>query len=893
MAEKTLSLRVVLDLVDKALSPLKRVSQGSQDATATIKAAREQLKQLQTTQGNVESFKRLQHTLKETESSLLQARQKTRSMANELALMERPSLRASNAVLKARDAADKLGAKFNNQQQQLRQLETRLTAAGVDTRNLAGSEQQLASRITSTTANINAQTAALKRQTEEQRRLAKIQKQAAKGAAIGAGITAAGAASMYAGRQALRPVQATMGAFSEQENASSQLSASMMMADGSVSKEFAQIDTLAKRLGDRLPGTTADFLELMAVLKQQGLADGTILGGTGEAAALLGVQLRMNIPAAGEFAAKMQDATRTSEKDMMGLMDTIQRSYYMGVDSSNMLQGFSKMSPVMSILRKEGLEFSNMMAPLLVMMDQTGMAGESAGNAIRKVFQGGLDMKKLGKANDLLKSSKAGFQLKFTAKNGAFLGMDNVFAQLDKLKGLGDNAVLRTSVMKALFGDDSETMQVLNTMMDKGKAGYQAVADKMAAQASLQQRVEQQLGNFSNVVEAAQGSATNALASIGEAMAPDLKELVNWLSNAGSAANDLIKENQTLVRWVGMGVLALSGLLTVLGVLLIPLGLVVAKTMALRWIFAKLGVSKGVAAIFKGMFTWGARLVPWLLRIVPLLLRFLGPVGLLVTAGWMLYSNWQAICGGATALWNNFSNWFMGLLSSLGSWLAGIWRGMVSLVGGAIHTFVAEVKGILDGGVGAWITALLNFSPLGLLWTAFTTALAALGVQVPEQFRSFGGFLIDGLIGGITSRLSVLKNAVVGAATSAASWFKEKLGIASPSKVFTQFGGWISEGAANGIAAGQAGVRAAALAMAGAAAAPVGAMDAGGTISSGPVLAPRASISAPAAPSSYSITINAAPGMDAQAIARAVATELDRRERQKSSRSRSALHDQS
>jgi len=73
---------------------------------------------------------------------------------------------------------------------------------------------------------------------------------------------------------------------------------------------------------------------------------------------------------------------------------------------------------------------------------------------------------------------------------------------------------------------------------------------------------------------------------------------------------------------------------------------------------------------------------------------------------------------------------------------------------------------------------------------------------MPEQFRNFGSFIVDGLIGGITSRLGALKDSIVGAASSAATWFKEKLGIASPSKLFTQFGGWISEGAANGINAG-------------------------------------------------------------------------------------------
>ena len=42
---------------------------------------------------------------------------------------------------------------------------------------------------------------------------------------------------------------------------------------------------------------------------------------------------------------------------------------------------------------------------------------------------------------------------------------------------------------------------------------------------------------------------------------------------------------------------------------------------------------------------------------------------------------------------------------------------------------------------------------------------------------------------------------------------------------------------------------------------------------------------------SYSITINPAPGMDPQAIARAVSAELDRRERAKRSRVLSQLSD--
>ena len=59
----------------------------------------------------------------------------------------------------------------------------------------------------------------------------------------------------------------------------------------------------------------------------------------------------MPATAAAEFAAKMQDATGTAEKDMMGLMDTIQRGFYAGFDPDKMLQGFSKIAPVMDTIK--------------------------------------------------------------------------------------------------------------------------------------------------------------------------------------------------------------------------------------------------------------------------------------------------------------------------------------------------------------------------------------------------------------------------------------------------------------------------------------------------------------------------------------------------------------
>jgi phage-related protein len=171
---------------------------------------------------------------------------------------------------------------------------------------------------------------------------------------------------------------------------------------------------------------------------------------------------------------------------------------------------------------------------------------------------------------------------------------------------------------------------------------------------------------------------------------------------------------------------------------------------------------------------------------------------------------------------------------------------------------------------------------------------------LPTKFSTFGANIIAGLVNGITNGLGAVKTAITSAADSTVGWFKEKLGIHSPSRVFGELGGFISEGAAIGIDGGKAKVAKAALALATAATtsfAPAAAqvpIDARKTVLSAPgggAAGGATATAAGGAPASYTINIHPAPGMDANAIARAVAAELDRRERSKQARHGSRLSD--
>lgn len=353
---------------------------------------------------------------------------------------------------------------------------------------------------------------------------------------------------------------ASLKAFSEQEDATIGLKVAMLQSNGEVDSSFENLNKLAVGLGNKLPGTSADFQNMMQMLVQQGVPAQSILDGVGKSTAYLAVQFKKTPAAAAEFAAKMQNATGAASKDMMGLFDTVQKASYLGVDDSDMLGFFTKTSAAMKMVNQDGLTAAKSLAPIGVMMDHMGMQGESAGNALQNVMQAGLNNKKVGVANKTLSQQKTGIQLDFTNGKGEFGGIDNMFAQLSKLQTLSNEN--RKGILGTIFGDDADTLAVANTLIDTGKQGYDQIQQKMDKQASLNKRVEMQLGTLSNLWDSLTGTATSGLAAIGSVFSGDTKSLVTWLGDLSGRFISFAEQNPVVIRSIAgvVGGLALLGM---------------------------------------------------------------------------------------------------------------------------------------------------------------------------------------------------------------------------------------------------------------------------------------------------------------------------------------------
>ncbi|MBO1852078.1 hypothetical protein ABEG10_00865 [Burkholderia cenocepacia] len=312
------------------------------------------------------------------------------------------------------------------------------------------------------------------------------------------------------------------------------------------------------------------------------------------------------------------------------------------------------------------------------------------------------------------------------------------------------------------------------------------------------------------------------------------------------------------------------------------------------------GAINGVGAALGGL----AQMLMFVGRVA-----LMNPVGLVITgialAALLIVRYWEPIKAFFSGFWQGLTEGLQPL-APIFSRVFGVLCAMFEPLKPAFNWLMDAVKGVWDwisrllGPVDASKESLDRASNAGRGFGEWLANIIVVAAKVAEKMTEFGANLISGLVNGITNGLGAVKEAITNVANSTVTWFKEKLGIHSPSRVFAELGGFVGEGAALGMAGEAPSVARAALGLATAAvtgfgtpalstAAPLVPIDRRPPIAaSGPAAAWSASAAAPA-----SIIINIYPqaGDDPRAIARAVAAELDRRERAQRARAGSRLSD--
>lgn len=237
-------------------------------------------------------------------------------------------------------------------------------------------------------------------------------------------------------------------------------------------------------------------------------------------------------------------------------------------------------------------------------------------------------------------------------------------------------------------------------------------------------------------------------------------------------------------------------------------------------------------------------------------------IGLLVGAIVWLIMNWDTAVAWITEVWGGFMTWigevidgfigwWNGVWEGFATWITGLWEGITTWISNVWNGFIGWIQGIIDGFV-SWVSEnwglLLSFfiGPIGLaiqwvtenwgnimtwfraglnsflsfwsgLWNNVSTTVRNIWTGIIDWFKSIPGWIkgvFDGAINWLTQIgrdiINGLWNGLKEIAGNIVGWFEDTFGgiidtvaglfgIASPSRVFREFGQFIGQGLIEGL----------------------------------------------------------------------------------------------
>ena len=779
--DRDLRIRMLLEAGDRVSRPLREIAGGASRATAALKATQDRLKGINAAQNDVASFRKLKAGLGETETAMRAAQARATALGREMGQAGTPTRALARDFAKAKAEAERLTRQHEAEGRELQQLRDRLAAAGVATSGLARHERDLRTQAAAATRELHGQAEEVRRLADRQRRLDTARQNFGAGQDRAAKMAIGGGAAIGAGMATLAPVRNLTMAAIEFESVMADVRKTV---DGMEDpKAFRQMGDDIVDLSTRIPMVASGLAAIVAAGGQ--IKIGALKPGAGvkemaaarrellqfaEDSAKVGIAFGLTGDEAGATMAKWRAAFKLGRDGALKLANQVNLVGNNGANTLNVTDIVTRIGPLGAVA---GL-VSGEIAALGATMDEAGVQSEIAATGIKNMVLS------LNRGASATKGQRAAFadiglEAKDVAKRMHKDATGTILDVMTRLRALPKHQ--QAGVLTELFGSESvAAIAPVLTGLDKLKGFLKLVNDEKQVSISVEKEYAARYGTTANAMQLAQNNMDALKIVIGNELLPTVVQLSQGLGRGVSALRSFAKENPGVASGVAKLVAAIGMLLVVGGTFGFLGAAFTAAFRPIRFVTDMMGIKTGPALLkFARTLLVPLRYMPMLGRGAIQLAMMIGRAGLMLLANPVVLGI-AAIAGAAYLL---YANW------------------------GAVSAFLGRVWGTIKagfaGGISGIASLLINFSPVGLLYRGFAALMGWLGVTMPGRLTDVGRNLIRGLINGITGMLGALKSAVVGAASSAANWFKQKLGIRSPSRVFMGFGGFMMQGLARGV----------------------------------------------------------------------------------------------
>ncbi|HAV6109628.1 TPA: phage tail tape measure protein [Acinetobacter baumannii] len=506
---------------------------------------------------------------------------------------------------------------------------------------------------------------------------------------------------------------------------------------GKITPAYTAMSNQIVEMTTRLPMAAKDIAAIVAAGAQSGIAKNELLG-FAESAVKMGVAFDITADQAGQSMAEMRAAFKLTQPQVVALADRIN---YLGNTSPN------KADKIMEVVQRIG-----------ALGEVGGFASSSIAAMAASLTSVEPDVAATGIKNMILALTKGESATKGQSAAFKKLGLDSVQVSKDMQKNAEATVAKviegiqklekheQVAITNELFGSEALPIVMQYSQgLDTLKKNLNAVSDAKVYAGSMEAEYAARAATTANNIQLAKNHMAALGITIGNVLLPGVNSLIGSFNGVMGSVQKWSQANPGLSSGlvkIAIGAIAIVGGLSALSIGLIA---VFGPMMMVGRAFGAVALAaKGMSmALLTNPITW-------------IVLAIAG-------AALLIYKNWAPISAFFVGIWNT-------------------------------------IKTAFNGGIKGISALIINWSPIGLFYSAFAKVLSWFGVDLPAKFTGFGAMILEGLKNGILSKVNAVKDAITGAISGVIDKAKGILGIHSPSRVFMGIGGYTMQGMANGIA---------------------------------------------------------------------------------------------
>ncbi|HHP6940222.1 TPA: phage tail tape measure protein [Acinetobacter baumannii] len=506
---------------------------------------------------------------------------------------------------------------------------------------------------------------------------------------------------------------------------------------GKITPAYTAMSNQIIEMTTRLPMAAKDIAAIVAAGAQSGIAKNELIG-FAESAVKMGVAFDITADQAGQSMAEMRAAFKMTQPQVIALADQIN---YLGNTSPNKADKIMEVVQRIGALGEVGGFASSSIAAMAASL--TSVEPDVAATGIKNII---LAMTKGESATKGQVEAFEKLKLKSTdvAKNMQKDAEGTIATVLKAIQKLPKEE--QVAVTNSLFG--SEALPVVmqySQGLDTLTKNLNAVSSASVYAGSMEAEYAARAATTANNIQLAKNQMAALGITIGNVLLPGVNSMIGSFNGVMSSVQKWAQANPGLASGlvkVAIGAIAIVGGLSALSIGLIT---IFGPMMMVGRAFGAVALAaKGMSmALLTNPITW-------------IVLAIAG-------AALLIYKNWAPISAFFVGIWNT-------------------------------------IKTAFNGGIKGISALIINWSPIGLFYSAFAQVLSWFGVDLPAKFTGFGAMILEGLKNGILSKVNAVKDAITGAVSGVIDKARGILGIHSPSRVFMGIGGYTMQGMANGIA---------------------------------------------------------------------------------------------